>query len=81
MVAGMFQPTDGQVIYDGTAIDSLNRRVGYMTQKDTLLPWRTVADNIAAPLELACRSTDKAERAEKVRQMIELVVCRVSKSL
>ncbi len=73
MVAGMFQPTDGQVIYDGTTIDSLNRRVGYMTQKDTLLPWRTVADNIAAPLELACRSTDKAERAEKVRQMIELV--------
>jgi NitT/TauT family transport system ATP-binding protein len=44
-----------------------------MTQKDTLLPWRTAEDNIRIALELKCRATPRAEADEKVRQLIELV--------
>ena len=73
MVAGLLQPSGGKLAYDGKPVEDLNLRVGYMTQKDTLLPWRTVTDNIGAPLELACRRTSKSERADKIRQMIELV--------
>ena len=73
MMAGLIAPTDGRIVYDGTLLDGLNRRVGYMTQKDTLLPWRTAADNIAAPLELACRRVERQERARKVGEMIDLV--------
>ena len=73
MVAGLLQPTDGRLLYEGKVVGDLNRRVGYMTQKDTLLPWRTVTDNIGSPLELACHKTPKAEREERIRQMIELV--------
>src|SRR3984957_12012581 len=46
LIAGLLQPNSGVVSYDGIAIGGLNRAVGYMTQKDTLLPWRTAADNI-----------------------------------
>jgi NitT/TauT family transport system ATP-binding protein len=73
MVAGLLPPTTGQLSYDGALVTDLNRRVGYMTQKDTLLPWRNVSDNIGAPLELSCHKTCRADRNEKIRQMIELV--------
>lgn len=73
MTSGALQPTSGQVRYDGQPIVGLNRKVGYMTQKDTLLPWRSVFDNIALPLELACRNMPKAERDGRVQQMIELI--------
>ena len=73
MAAGLLAPTDGQVLYGGAPVNDLNRKVGYMTQKDTLLPWRRTADNIRIALELACRSTPKAEADERVARMIELV--------
>ncbi|MBI1187430.1 MAG: ATP-binding cassette domain-containing protein [Alphaproteobacteria bacterium] len=73
MVAGLFPPSGGQVLYEGELVADLNRRVGYMTQKDTLLPWRTTAANIAAPLELACRAMPRSERDDRVARMIELV--------
>jgi NitT/TauT family transport system ATP-binding protein len=44
-----------------------------MTQKDTLLPWRTAADNIRIALELKCRAVPRAEANARVKQMIELV--------
>jgi ABC-type transporter Mla maintaining outer membrane lipid asymmetry ATPase subunit MlaF len=55
------------------AVSELNRQVGYMTQKDTLLPWRTAADNIRIALELKCRAVPRAEAAARVAQMIDLV--------
>ena len=73
LVAGLMQPSEGQVFYDGAKLAGLNRRVGYMTQKDTLLPWRNAADNIRISLELKCRSTSRQEAAARVAQMIELV--------
>ena len=51
----------------------LNRSVGYMTQKDTLLPWRSAADNIRIALELKCRAVPRAEANARVAQIIELV--------
>jgi len=73
LVAGLMGPSEGQVFYDGAPLSGLNRRVGYMTQKDTLLPWRNAADNIRIALELKCRSTSRQEAASRVAQMIELV--------
>jgi NitT/TauT family transport system ATP-binding protein len=43
--------------------------VGYVFQRDTLFPWRTVADNIGYGLELA--GTPRSERAERVAVAIE----------
>ena len=73
LVAGLIEPTTGTVTYDGEPVTALNFRVGYMTQKDTLLPWRTVNDNIGVSLELKCRSTSRAEAKERIAEMVDLV--------
>ncbi|MEZ5856486.1 MAG: ABC transporter ATP-binding protein [Hyphomicrobiaceae bacterium] len=73
MTAGLLTPSEGQVLYGGSPVHDLNRQVGYMTQKDTLLPWRRTSDNIRVALELACRATPKAEADERVARMTELV--------
>jgi NitT/TauT family transport system ATP-binding protein len=73
LIAGLLQPSSGVVSYDGTAVTAPNRRVGYMTQKDTLLPWRTAADNVRIALELKCRAMPRSEADARVAQIIRLV--------
>lgn len=71
MIAGLYPPSEGEVFYGGERVVDVNTNVGYMTQKDNLLPWRSVLDNVALPLELAGRS--RAERYEAARAMLEHV--------
>ena len=59
------------MIYKGTRVTDVNTDVGYMTQKDNLLPWRNVRDNIAFPLELA--GVAKAERETRADAVIKQV--------
>jgi NitT/TauT family transport system ATP-binding protein len=73
LIAGLLRPSEGSVKYDGTEVTRPNVRVGYMTQKDTLLPWRNVRDNVGLALELRIRSTAREEAAARVAQMIDLV--------
>ena len=53
MIAGLYAPSKGRVVYKGSPVTGVNTDVGYMTQKDNLLPWCNVRDNVAFPLELA----------------------------
>jgi len=71
MIAGLYAPTRGQVVYKGATVSGINTDVGYMTQKDNLLPWRSVRDNVAFPLELA--GVAKAERFARADQVIQHV--------
>lgn len=65
LIAGMIMPTEGTLTCYGTPVVGLNRRVTYMTQQDTLLPWRTAIDNAALPLEI--RHVPRKERIERAR--------------
>ena len=71
MIATLLKPTAGNILIDGvpTVPNKASRQVGYVFQKDTLFPWRTIADNIGYGLELA--GIGKAERAERVHACIE----------
>ncbi len=71
MIAGLYAPTRGRVVYKGAPVSGINTDVGYMTQKDNLLPWRSVRDNVAFPLELA--GIAKAERLDRADQVIQHV--------
>ncbi len=71
MVAGLFSPTTGEVLYRGQAVQGINGRTGYMTQSDHLLPWRDVTGNIAIPLEI--QGVPKAKRQERIRELLSLV--------
>jgi NitT/TauT family transport system ATP-binding protein len=74
LTAGLMQPGLGEVLYDGHPITGVNTRVAYITQKDNLLPWRTVEGNVALPFELGKRMrVSDAEKRERIAQYIELV--------
>ncbi len=51
MTAGLYQPTEGQVLVSGERVTRPNSHVGFMLQKDLLLPWRTIESNVAFGLE------------------------------
>ena len=52
IIAGLLAPDAGDVLLQGKSLLLKPGRTGYMLQKDLLLPWRTVADNIILPQTL-----------------------------
>ncbi|MGH3756648.1 ABC transporter ATP-binding protein [Actinophytocola sp.] len=71
IITGLMKPTSGQARYRGRPVASVNTAVGYVTQHDTLLPWRTVRANIAVPLEI--RGTGGQRRRDLVDSVIDQV--------
>jgi ABC-type nitrate/sulfonate/bicarbonate transport system ATPase subunit len=52
IAAGLQEPTAGRVLIDDLDATGTIGRVGYMLQKDLLLPWRTLVDNIILGMEI-----------------------------
>jgi len=54
MIATLIRPSNGEILIDGKPIitGKATPNVGYVFQRDTLFPWRTVADNIGYGLQL-----------------------------
>jgi NitT/TauT family transport system ATP-binding protein len=71
MVATLITPNGGSIRVDGAPVipGRPTRQVGYVFQKDTLFPWRTVEDNIGYALELA--GVPAAERRARVDEAIQ----------
>jgi NitT/TauT family transport system ATP-binding protein len=71
MVAGLLPISGGEIAIDGARVEAgrPNSKVGYVFQRDTVYPWRTVARNIGYGLELA--GVPRAERERRVAKMIE----------
>ncbi len=73
LLAGLVQPDSGQVILQGQPLPNASDRqgrFGYMPQRDTLLPWRTVLENVILGVELAGGSLDTAR--EEARRLLPL---------
>jgi NitT/TauT family transport system ATP-binding protein len=66
MIATLVKPSSGQILIDGTPVvpGQATPDVGYVFQRDTLFPWRTVADNIGYGLQLA--GVPDAERKARI---------------
>src|SRR5262249_57802822 len=65
-VSGLLRATAGEVVLDGRDVSNRPGQVGYMLQKDLLLPWRTVRGNITLAASLTRGATDQ-DRAEAER--------------
>ncbi|HZR41788.1 MAG TPA: ABC transporter ATP-binding protein [Ktedonobacteraceae bacterium] len=52
IVAGLLPASLGMVYYQDSPMINPRLEVGYLTQKDTLMPWRNIESNIAMPLEI-----------------------------
>ena len=50
--SGLYPPTKGQTFVDGERVEGPSAHVAFMLQKDLLLPWRTIRDNVLLPLEI-----------------------------
>jgi ABC-type nitrate/sulfonate/bicarbonate transport system ATPase subunit len=61
VLSGLLRPDDGGVTIDGREVTSSTGHVGYMFQKDLLLPWRTVVGNIVLGAALTRGVTDRDE--------------------
>jgi sulfonate transport system ATP-binding protein len=65
MISGLLAPTTGRILVEGKGATGINRKLGYLFQRDALLPWKTVLDNVALPLFF--RRRDSAEARERAR--------------
>jgi len=71
ILAGLLEPSSGQVVFSGERLARPQRRMGFVFQQANLMPWRTALDNICLPLELAGFARD--EKQDRARSLIELM--------
>jgi ABC-type nitrate/sulfonate/bicarbonate transport system ATPase subunit len=69
IISGLELPDSGQVYLDGEEITGKAGSVSYMLQKDLLLPYRTLEDNVALPLIV--RGMKKKDARKKVHKFIQ----------
>ena len=71
LISGLTPPSSGTIRVDGMTPRNARETVSYIFQDPTLLPWRTVRDNIGLALELDGMSRDR--RAAKTNPLLDLV--------
>lgn len=64
IVSGLLIPDKGEIIIDGENFTGKTGRVSYMYQKDLLLPWKKIIDNVTLPLIL------KGEKKKSAREKV-----------
>ncbi|MBN9236619.1 MULTISPECIES: taurine ABC transporter ATP-binding protein [Phyllobacteriaceae] len=70
-VAGFLPLTEGSITLDGEPVDRPGGDRGVVFQKDTLLPWASVIDNVA--LGLKFRGVARKQRRQQAQELLDLV--------
>ncbi len=68
LVAGLEHPSEGSVRIKGELVTAPRRDIGFIFQRDALLPWRSLRDNVA--LALRYRKVPKKEAAERAQSWL-----------
>jgi putative hydroxymethylpyrimidine transport system ATP-binding protein len=68
LITGLLEPHQGEIQINGEKVGNRLGNVGYMPQKDLLLPWRTVLDNVLLPVEVM--RVRKKQKIPEVRQWL-----------
>jgi len=66
--SGLAAPSEGAAFVDGERVAGPNAHVAFMLQKDLLLPWRTVAENVMFGVEI--QGVAQAERRRRAQQLL-----------
>lgn len=66
--SGLTAPSDGTAFVDGERVEGPNAHVAFMLQKDLLLPWRTVVENVMFGVEI--QGVPSAERRQRARRLL-----------
>lgn len=67
--AGLYAPSLGDAFVDGERVEGPNQHVAFMLQKDLLLPWRTIEQNVLLGTEI--RKHDAAQSRKKARDLLQ----------
>ena len=77
VIAGLITPAAGAVAIGGAVPRAGDQRVGLAFQQPRLVPWRSVLDNVALPLELrGIRSDERRGRAKEALERVGLAGAR-----
>jgi NitT/TauT family transport system ATP-binding protein len=73
LLADLLQPTAGTITIGGVAPAEVrgSQRIGFVFQDPTLLPWRSVLDNVRLPIQISGKTAGFAGRTPQ--ELIELV--------
>ncbi len=73
VLADLETPSAGEIVVNGETPENArkDRAYGYVFQSAALFPWRTVADNVALPLEIMGYA--RVEREKRIRHTLDLV--------
>ncbi|WP_314149223.1 ABC transporter ATP-binding protein [uncultured Leifsonia sp.] len=78
IAGGLDSPTAGAAIIDGSAVSGIDPRCAVGFQEPRLLPWRSLADNVALGLP---RGVDRSEGRARVARLLDLVGLSASAAL
>jgi NitT/TauT family transport system ATP-binding protein len=68
LIVGLLRASSGRILFHGNTIDGISTKIGYVTQKDNLLPWRTLIENVEIALEI--RGLEKSHRRQRAGDLI-----------
>jgi len=71
MMGGLETVSSGRIVIGGEPVTAPRADFGYVFQDATLLPWKTVLDNVLFPIRLRDGSTKKYD--ERARELLDLV--------
>jgi NitT/TauT family transport system ATP-binding protein len=71
MIAGIIPVAEGAIRHRGRVLRGVNTGVGYLTQADSILPWRTTEENVMLPLLI--RGESRAAARERTRALLATV--------
>lgn len=68
LITGLLEPDQGEIFISGESSENRLGKVGYMPQKDLLLPWKTVMENVLLPLEVS--KENKKKRVPEIQEWL-----------
>ena len=68
LIVGLLRSSSGRILFRGDPINGICTEIGYVTQKDNLLPWRTLIENVEIALEI--RGIENSARRQRAEELI-----------
>ena len=69
MGAGLYSPSEGEVLLGGRPVTGPSHDVAFMLQKDLLMPWRSIVSNVELGMQI--RGVPRAERTARAMALLE----------
>ncbi len=73
IIAGLLPPDAGEVTLNGAPVRGPRAEVGFVFQSANLMPWRTVLDNIALPLDVLGTAASRSQARSEAQRLSDLV--------